>query len=239
MSIHFISDLHLHAQRPDITLALFDYLQQLPEQAEALYLLGDIFEAYLGDDDDDVLLAQVKQRLKQLSDKGVQLFFMHGNRDFLVGDDFCQQTGCQLLADPSVIECYGQRYLLMHGDSLCTDDIEYQTFRAQIQNPAMKAMLLAKPLAERREIAKQLRDNSKMLNSNKAQDIMDVNTQAVEQALTEHHVDKLIHGHTHRPAIHDLGAGKQRIVLGDWDKKAWELMIQAHKIELRDFAIEN
>ena len=237
MALRFVSDLHLHEARADVAEAFFDYLARLPDDTEALYLLGDIFEAWVGDDDDLPFHQQVKQHLRSVSDRGVPLFFMHGNRDFLVGKGFELQTGCLLLPDPAVIEHHGQRFLLMHGDSLCTDDTQYQAFRSQIRNPDMQAMLLAKPLAERREIARQLRMNSREANSNKAEDIMDVNAAAVAAALAEHQVNTLIHGHTHRPAIHRLADGKQRIVLGDWDNSGWELVLDQDRLALNHFPI--
>lgn len=236
MTIRFISDLHLEESRPSITRAFFDYLDNLPNDTTALYLLGDIFDAWVGDDDDSPFLEKVRNKLKQTSQRGITLYFMHGNRDFLVGEVFAEQTGCQLLHDPCVIEHQAKRYLLSHGDVLCTDDAQYQAFRTQIRNPAMQAMLLAKPLSERREIAKQLRQQSGMANSNKAQDIMDVNAEAVIAMMDTHQVDTLIHGHTHRPAIHSLDNNKRRIVLGDWHDKGWEIILD-NTLELKSFPI--
>lgn len=238
MTIRFISDIHLEESRPLITRAFFNYLTRLPADTKALYLLGDIFDAWIGDDDDNPFLDSLRDKLKQTSARGIPLYFMHGNRDFLVGDQFAQQTGCQLLNDPCVIEHHGQRYLLSHGDILCTDDTQYQAFRAQMRNPAVQAMLLAKPLSERREIAKQLRQQSGMANSNKAQDIMDVNLQAVTDMMDEYQVETLIHGHTHRPAIHTMPNNKRRIVLGDWHDKGWEITIN-NTLELHSFAIHS
>lgn len=236
MALRFISDLHLDEKRPSVTRAFFRYLDTLPDDTEALYLLGDIFEAWLGDDDNNPFLDEIRTKLKATVER-LPVYFMHGNRDFLVGSQFALDTGISLLADPSIIEFHGTRYLLAHGDSLCTDDVEYQAFRSQIRNPAMQAMLLAKPLEERREIARQLRANSKMANSNKAQDIMDVNSNAVSRLMEEYSVDTLIHGHTHRPAVHDLGDGKQRIVLGDWEDNGWELVLDQGEFSLRHFPI--
>lgn len=237
MALRFISDLHLHESRPATAGALFNYLDNLPEDTEALYLLGDIFDAWVGDDDDLPFHQDIKQKLKTVSERGVPLFFMHGNRDFLIGKGFEMQTGCMLIPDPHVIEHAGQQYLLMHGDSLCTDDTEYQAFREQIRNPDMQAMLLAKPLKERREIARQLRMNSAAANSNKAEDIMDVNNEAVDAVMKAYQSDILIHGHTHRPAIHKLGNSRRRIVLGDWDAKGWELVIDNGNTMLNSFPI--
>lgn len=238
MAIRLISDLHLDASRPEIARAFFIYLQRLPEDTEALYILGDFFEAWIGDDDDDAFHLQVQEALKQATAKGLPIYFMHGNRDFMVGEDFCKNTGCSLINDPHIINYQGQRYLLMHGDSLCIDDQQYQQYRAQIRNPDMIAMLRAKPLAERREIAKQLRTNSQEAASNKAEDIMDVNQGEVEKQMREHGIHTLIHGHTHRPNVHNFdinGEPYRRIVLGDWNLLAWEIIL-TDKPELHAFA---
>lgn len=237
MAIRFISDIHLEPKRPSVTRAFLCYLDNLPADTEALYLLGDIFEAWLGDDDDDPFLPPIREAIQAVTARGIPVFFMHGNRDFLVGTQFAEQTGCTLLADPSVIEHAGRQYLLMHGDSLCTDDTEYQNFRQQIRNPAMQAMLLEKPLAERREIARQLREGSKMANSNKAQDIMDVNAQAVADIMQQYPASTLIHGHTHRPAIHPLPDGKQRVVLGDWEQNGWDVVLDKGELTLNHFPV--
>lgn len=235
-TLRFISDLHLSPERPDISNTFFSYLDNIPKDTHSLYLLGDIFDAYIGDDDDSEFLAEIQRRLLTVSQRGIELYFMQGNRDFLVGEQFCQAIGCTLLPDPSILKHQGKTYLLMHGDSLCTDDAEYQTFRAQIQHPDNKAFLLSKPLEERRAIARQLRESSKSMSSNKAEDIMDVNTDAVAQALAEHQADILIHGHTHRPFVHPLVGDKQRIVLGDWDRNtAWELVITGDSYSLNSF----
>lgn len=245
MSLRFISDLHLDEKRPDITRAFFHYLQNLPTDTEALYILGDFFEVWIGDDDDATLNQQICAALNHKSASGLPIFFMHGNRDFLVGKLFELRTGCILLPDPFVLEYQGERFLLMHGDSLCLEDIDYQKFRAQIRSPQMQAELLKKSLDERRAIAKELRDNSKMANSNKSADIMDVTPAEVERVMTTHRVSTLIHGHTHRPAIHDLTVNSnqaQRIVLGDWgspehDHRGWEFILDHHNRQLRSFPL--
>jgi UDP-2,3-diacylglucosamine hydrolase len=158
MTTLFISDLHLDPSRPAVTRAFLQLLEQQARSADALYILGDLFEAWIGDDDDAELNLTVIAALKALSDSGVKLYVMHGNRDFLLGEDFCQRTGCQLLSDPSVVNLYGQDVLLMHGDSLCTDDAEYMAFRVQCRNPAWQAPLLAMSLEQRRQFSQQLRD---------------------------------------------------------------------------------
>jgi UDP-2,3-diacylglucosamine hydrolase len=236
MTTLFISDLHLDESRPDITRAFFDFLQNKAMQAKALYILGDFFESWVGDDDSSAFITSVKSELKALTEHGVLLYFMHGNRDFLVGDAFCKEVDAKLLADPTVISLSGEQTLLMHGDSLCTDDQEYMQFRKMARDPAWQRDALGKPLEERRDIAKHLRTVSGEANSNKAEDIMDVNATAVIAALEEHHCTRLIHGHTHRPYRHQLSINDQpaeRIVLGDWDRAAWYLSDESNELSLK------
>lgn len=243
MSSYFISDLHLDPQRPDISRAFLRWLSQLPETTDSLYILGDLFEAWIGDDFENDLILQVKSQLRQLSDSGIELAFMHGNRDFLIGPDFADQIGGQLLADPSLITLYGRRILLMHGDSLCTRDTEYQQFRKQARNPQWQAEFLSKPLDERIEIAQQLRLASKEKTAGKQDYIMDVTEAEVEKIMLLHQTDLLIHGHTHRPNCHQLTLDNQtgqRWVLGDWDKNIWALEFdgldfKTHVSPLADF----
>ena len=216
----FISDLHLDPSRPQVTSAFFDFLKQQARQSTALYILGDFFEAWIGDDDHTPLHDSVSSALADLSSKGTSIYIMHGNRDFLIGEAFCNQAQCTLITDPTIIDLYGTATLLMHGDSLCTADVEYMVFRAKIRSHAMQAQLLAKPIEERRQIAAQLRAQSSESMSNKASDIMDVTPDAVIEALRNNNTTRLIHGHTHRPFEHTLmvdGKAAQRIVLGDWE----------------------
>ncbi len=215
-----ISDLHLDDSRPDICSGFLRFLAEQAPQADTLFILGDFFEAWIGDDDDDGFLDTIKTALKTLSTT-TTIKLMHGNRDFLLGPVFAEQTGCELIADPYVIEAGDNTIVLAHGDALCTDDVEYQAFRQQVRNPAWQAQFLAKPLAERRAIAAQLRAQSKSMSSLKAEDIMDVNGEAVATLLDQTNAQILIHGHTHRPNTHTLHEGKQRIVLGDWGKLGW------------------
>ena len=191
MSNHslFISDLHLCAQRPDISEAFVRFCTQRAINAEALYILGDLSDAWLGDDDDSDIAELLKSEIKKLTDAGVKVFIMVGNRDFLMGQQFATDCQCTLLADPSVIDLYGQSVLLMHGDSLCTEDAEYMAFRAQIRNPDMQQVLLSKSLDERRGIAKMLREKSRSANATKTEDIMDVTPSEVVKALNDHNVD--------------------------------------------------
>ncbi|MBB5210625.1 UDP-2,3-diacylglucosamine diphosphatase [Microbulbifer hydrolyticus] len=224
MATFLISDLHLDESRPQITRAFYDFLEGPAAGAEALYILGDFFEVWIGDDDDAPLVAEVAQQLRKYSASGPQLYLMHGNRDFLLGEDFARRCGATLLPDPSLVELAGQPVLLMHGDSLCTLDQEYMAFRQQARNPQWQQALLAKPLNERRQIAAQIRAASKSMNSRKAEDIMDVTPDEVVRVMRDHKVRTLIHGHTHRPARHTLtidGEPAERIVLGDWGDLGW------------------
>lgn len=224
MSTLFISDLHLEEKRPEITAAFHRFIQERAVQAEALYILGDFFEAWIGDDENTSLQNEIAEALHQLSAGGTRLFLMHGNRDFLMGNAFCERIGGELLEDPTVIDLYGEPTLLMHGDSLCTADIEYQKFRKNMRNPAWQQAFLKRPLADRQLVARQLREISLAKNKGKQEDIMDVTPEEVVQQMSAHGVKQLIHGHTHRPAVHQLnveGAPARRIVLGDWDKAIW------------------
>ena len=226
MTTLFISDLHLEESRPDITRAFLAFLQDRAVNAHTLYILGDFFEAWIGDDEHTPLQEQIAAALKQISSSGTALYVMHGNRDFLLGQDYCQRIGATLLDDPTVIDLYGTPTLLMHGDSLCTADVEYQKFRANMRNPKTQQMLLARPLKDRQLMARQLRELSMAKNKGKAQAIMDVTPEEVVRAMEQHDVPQLIHGHTHRPARHPLRVNDQpaeRIVLGDWDSHVWWL----------------
>lgn len=219
MATLFVSDLHLDPARPATTALFLDFLARQARQAEACYILGDLFEAWIGDDDDTELGRVVVNALRSLADSGVPVYFLHGNRDFLIGPRFASESGIQLLPETEVIDLYGEPVLLLHGDTLCTDDVDYQAFRAQVRNPVWQARLLEQPLAQRRALAGQLRETSRQALQQKATDITDVNPAAVNQALRAHGVRRMIHGHTHRPAIHEWTLEKlpvRRAVLGDW-----------------------
>ncbi|MBK1672247.1 UDP-2,3-diacylglucosamine diphosphatase [Ectothiorhodospira shaposhnikovii] len=215
----FISDLHLDKDRPH-SLRLFErFLQTRVPGADALYILGDLFEYWVGDDDPAEHLKQAFDLLKSLSDRGMPLYFVHGNRDFLVGEAFARRCGCRLLDTETVVDLYGTPTLIMHGDSLCTDDVDYMAFRAMVRDPKWQAAFLARPLPQRHAEAEEARARSRSSTRGKSADITDVNSRAVEDALRRHGVHTLIHGHTHRPAIHDLsvdGHPARRIVLHDW-----------------------
>ena len=235
----FISDLHLDPERPAITDLFLDFLGNRASASKALYILGDLFEAWIGDDDCSAMNDAVCQGLKACTESGTPVFVMHGNRDFLLGAAFAKRCGCTLLNDPARIELYGTPTLLMHGDLLCTDDTEYMGFREMVRNPGWQEALLSKPLEERRRMAQEMRATSREQTRGKAESIMDVNPGAVDRVMTEHHVRCLIHGHTHRPAIHDLelaGHPAQRIVLGDWYEQGSVLVCSATGCELQGIA---
>lgn len=216
----FISDLHLSEERPGANEQFIAFLEGKARSADALYILGDFFEYWIGDDDlAEPFNAVIAGLLQDLSKQGVRLHLMHGNRDFLIGDRFCAATGGQLLEDPTVAEIGGAKTLLMHGDTLCTDDLDYQAWRRTARSPAFQAQFLSKPLAERRRTVLGLREKSKQVVQAKAAEIMDVNEDAVREALRRHGVRRLIHGHTHRPGRHVVevaGQHCERWVLPDW-----------------------
>ncbi|EED36884.1 UDP-2,3-diacylglucosamine hydrolase [Luminiphilus syltensis NOR5-1B] len=231
----FISDLHLSEEHPAVEQALTDFLHR-EQKANALYVLGDLFEVWIGDDDDTPLAERVADRFKAYSDNGPALFFMVGNRDFLMGPYYAGRCGATLLEDPTVHNIGGEPTLLMHGDSLCTEDIDYQAFRAQSRQPQWQQPVLAKPLEERRQLAQSLRAMSRDAGSNKAEDIMDVTHSAVNAAMETAGVTRLIHGHTHRPAHHRVDRG-DRWVLGDWLELGWCLRARDSGLSLEKFDI--
>ena len=220
MSTLFISDLHLTEERPEANERFIALLEEKGRAAGALYILGDFFEYWIGDDDLEAPFnAVIAGLLRRLTGAGMPLYVMHGNRDFLIGERFCAATGAKLLADPSVHEIQGVRTLLMHGDTLCTDDLEYQAWRRKARDPAFQAAFLAKSLPERRRSIVQMREKSKEVVQGKSAEIMDVNEEAVRDALRRHGVRRLIHGHTHRPGHHAVEVDGQRCerwVLPDW-----------------------
>lgn len=217
----FISDLHLCASRPHITIAFLDFLQTTAIKAKALYILGDLFEYWAGDDDiDDAFHQQIILAFKTLADTGVQLFLMHGNRDFLISQCFCTAAKITLLNDPTLVVLHGKKALLSHGDDLCTDDIAYQNFRHQVRDKNWQQEFLSQPLETRKKQIESIRTHSEQEKSQKSAQIMDVNSDAVKALLQAHHYPELlIHGHTHRPNQHQIqldGHDMTRWVLGDW-----------------------
>ena len=219
MATLFISDLHLEADRPEIGEQFLDFLDEEAADAEALYILGDFFEYWVGDDDPDEYYASIKRSLRAFTDAAAPVYFMHGNRDFMIGEQFAAETGVTLLADPTPIELHGEKVLLSHGDLLCTDDVEYQKVRAMTRNPEWLAMMLSKSVEERQAFAAQARQQSMARGETMTEEIADVNQDAVEAIIRERGVDVLLHGHTHRPSVHPFhvdGRMVHRIVLGDW-----------------------
>lgn len=232
----FISDLHLDASRPELSRALAAFLQR-HAHCHALYILGDLFEAWIGDDDDEEPAPETCRLLRRFSDRGPSLYLMHGNRDFLLGEEFARRAGATLIPDPTVIDLYGEPTLLMHGDSLCTSDTSYQAFRKQARDSRWQSEILARSLEERRALATQMRHLSKEQNSNKAEDIMDVTPAEVARVMAAHGVRQLIHGHTHRPMRHEEAHGL-RWVLGDWGQKGWAIEASEDDIDIYNFDID-
>jgi UDP-2,3-diacylglucosamine hydrolase len=237
MTTLFISDLHLDPSRPAITELFLDFLRGQARQAEALYILGDLFEAWIGDDTPSSAADDVAIALRELTDAGIPVYFIRGNRDFLLGNDYAARAGMRILPDPAVIELYGKPVLLQHGDLLCTDDTAYQAFRAQTRDPAFQAQFLSQPLQARIAFAQQARAASQnrqaeMKEGDRAQfeTVTDVAPGEVAATFQRYGVDTMIHGHTHRPAIHTVNAGGRdctRIVLGDWYEQGSVLRVDA------------
>ena len=236
--ILLISDLHLEEQRPDITRAFLALLDGRARAAESLYILGDFFEAWIGDDAMSPFQLSICKALRALSNGGTQVFLMHGNRDFMVGTAFCKAAGCTLLKDPSVVQLNGEPVLLMHGDSLCTRDEAYMRMRRYLRNPLTLWVLRHLPLGTRHKLARKLRNESRAQTRMKANDIVDVTPEEIPRIMAQYGVRTLIHGHTHRPAIHKLQVGNdaaKRIVLGDWDHQGWALQVDEQGFQLAAF----
>ncbi|MBE1162618.1 UDP-2,3-diacylglucosamine diphosphatase [Dyella acidiphila] len=237
MSTLFIADLHLDDSRPQITSLFEHYLaSEEVRRADALYILGDLVEAWIGDDDDAQLPKRIATATRAVRDAGVPVYFMAGNRDFLLGEAFAERAGFTLLDDGTVHDLYGTPTLLMHGDVLCTDDVAYQAVRRNVRTPAWKAQVLSMPLEARRAFAAKAREDSRAHTGSTHETIMDVNADAVAQAMRTAGVTRLVHGHTHRPAIHPLnldGHTAKRIVLGDWYEQGSVLKIDLKSLDLQ------
>lgn len=237
----FISDLHLCANRPDTTRLFHHFVQRSAPHAEALYILGDLFEYWAGDDDlDTPLHLEITGALRALSKQGTRIFIMHGNRDFLMDSELAEACDATLLADPTLLDLYGTPTLLTHGDALCTDDTDYQNFRLLVRESSWQKQFLAMPLAQRKTQIEQLREKSTLEKQHKSMSIMDVNLQAVHDLLLAHHYPRLIHGHTHRPAhhLHHLDEHScDRWVLGDWDKHANALHCDASGVKWEEIPV--
>ncbi|MDA1370141.1 MAG: UDP-2,3-diacylglucosamine diphosphatase [Proteobacteria bacterium] len=245
--ILLISDLHLQESRSDITGALLGFLELNAGNCSALYILGDLFEVWIGDDEQSELITGVAAALTRFADTGSAIYFLHGNRDFLIGEKFLGRCRAELINEPFVLDTVVGPVLLLHGDSLCVDDVEYMQFRKLVRQTSWQQEFLAKSLQERREFAARARQQSHAAQQGKDMGIMDVNQSAVMQLCNETGHTTLIHGHTHRPAVHDLTFNPplndlehgRRIVLGDWDARGWFVAIDRNGIELHPFDFAN
>lgn len=220
----FISDLHLSAQRPHLTTAFVDFLQTEASNADALYILGDLFDFWVGDDDPTPFAHIVKSNLKLLTDSGVKCYFTHGNRDFLVGKRFARDTGVTLLPEVSELELYGKRCVILHGDTLCLEDVRYLEFRKKVHKPWLQWVFNRLPFRARQRIVAKVQSGTQSDKSMKSLDIMDVTPAEVIRVIKEHNAEIMIHGHTHRPNIEKIdhyGENLTRIVLGDWGDKLY------------------
>ncbi|EMN3919407.1 UDP-2,3-diacylglucosamine diphosphatase [Citrobacter farmeri] len=238
MTTLFIADLHLCTEEPAITAGFLRFLAGEARQADALYILGDLFEAWIGDDDPNPLHHEMAAAIKAVVESGVPCFFIHGNRDFLIGKRFARESGMTLLPQENVLDLYGRRVLIMHGDTLCTDDAGYQAFRAKVHQPWLQTLFLALPLFIRKRVAARMRAGSKAANSSKSLEIMDVNKHTVVAEMEKHHVQWLIHGHTHRPDVHALtvnGEPAFRVVLGAWHREGSMVKVTPDDVELIAF----
>jgi UDP-2,3-diacylglucosamine hydrolase len=235
MTTYFIADLHLSPERPAITRAFDQFIEQRASKADALYILGDLFEAWIGDDDPSPLSRHVIAQLRQLSEGGTSVYFQHGNRDFLVAKRFSAQTGATLLPGIHLVELYGRQVLVLHGDAMCLEDVDYQKFRRKVRLPVVRWLLTRLPLKKRMQIAADWRARSTEQSSTKAAEIMDVSPREVERLMRDYGVYTMIHGHTHRPARHPLQIddhSAERIVVGDWGPNTWIVKAEPNTLEL-------
>ncbi len=232
---YFIADLHLCENRPDISACFLRFLKSDAIEAEKLYILGDLFEAWVGDDDDSPYLSTIAKALSNLAQSGTKIFYIHGNRDFLLGKHYAKQARMELLQEVETIDLYGKHVVIMHGDTLCTRDIAYQAFRKKSRSWWWQTMVKSLPLSIRKKMAANYRKRSAAATAMKSQEIMDVTNEEVNHCLEQYHSQLLIHGHTHRPAIHEFivnGKAAQRIVLGDWYEQGAWLKVTPDSIEL-------
>jgi UDP-2,3-diacylglucosamine hydrolase len=228
---YFIADLHLSENRPHL-LALFrQFMQEQAPEAEKLYILGDLFDFWIGDDEQSDLISEVQQLIRHLAEKGVPCYFQHGNRDFLIGKKFANACGLTLLPTYQVIDLYGTPTLLCHGDTLCVDDVKYQQYRKKVHQNWRQWLFLHLPLKVRLKIAEKIRAKSRQDKQLKSTEIMDVNAVFVQQMFAQFHVTQMIHGHTHRQKHHEIPPHFHRIVLGDWGETSSLLEVTPHSIE--------
>ncbi|MDB9997662.1 UDP-2,3-diacylglucosamine diphosphatase [Gammaproteobacteria bacterium] len=236
MKPRFISDIHLSDKHPELTQAFYTFLKESKEACTHLFILGDLFEAWIGDDDSTPLIQEIKSALREFTTNGPETFFIHGNRDFLIGQTFAEETGITILPDPYSLVINEQKIVISHGDFLCTDDVDYITFRNQVRTQEWQSDFLQKPLSEREAIAASMRDASQEATAEKSNTITDVNLDAVNNFIDEHKPNFFIHGHTHRPDIHNLESAK-RIVLGDWGDSGWYCWLDEDSYQLEQFSI--
>ena len=237
MSIAFISDLHLKPIENNRVISFFKFLDKAIYKYKELYILGDFFEYWIGDDDTQPINKLIMQKLKHASNNGLRIYFIHGNRDFLVGSDFQSETGIRILEDQYTFNLKDKKIMIAHGDTFCVDDVEYQEMKREIRSSSWKKDFLAKSIDERVDFANELRARSAERNSNKPENIMDVNDDYVLDIIQKEKIDILIHGHTHRPGIHNLSNGSIRAVLGSWEEEGWAAEYTNGNLELISFSI--
>ena len=236
MKPRFISDIHLSEDTPHLTNAFKTFLNESKQKCTHLFILGDLFEIWIGDDDENAFIEEIKKTLIDFTANGPETFFIHGNRDFLLGENFANEVGISILPDPYTLDINGLRVILSHGDFLCTDDVDYINFRNQVRSEDWQNNFLSKSIEERKQISQSLRSDSKIATSNKSLEITDVNLETVNKFIKEHNPNIFIHGHTHRPKIHRYDKAK-RIVLGDWNKVGWFISMNGNKPILKEFLI--
>ncbi|MGF1742076.1 UDP-2,3-diacylglucosamine diphosphatase [Vibrio profundum] len=236
MTTLFIADLHLSPSEPDITRCFLTFMREEAIHADALYVLGDLFEFWIGDDDNSDFANQIRLEIKTLTQSGIPCYFVRGNRDFLIGRRFAKQTGITLLEQESLIDLYGTKAVILHGDTLCTQDVNYLKFRKKVHQPWLQWLFNRIPLWVKKKIIAKVQSNIRVDKQTKSLDIMDVTPSEVDSVLEKHHVDLMIHGHTHRPNIHTLDNTKDkktRVVLGDWYTQGSVLVYDENGYELQ------
>ncbi|MDG2917106.1 UDP-2,3-diacylglucosamine diphosphatase [Bisgaard Taxon 10/6] len=230
---YFIADLHLSETRPNLTALFVDFMRHRAPEADAVYILGDLFDFWIGDDERSPLIDTVKHEIREVVKQSVPCYFIHGNRDFLLGERFAADCGLQLLPEYQVIDLYGEPTLLCHGDTLCTDDLDYQSFRRKVHQPWLQWLFRRLPLKVRLKIARNIRTKSLQDKQNKSRAMMDVNVEFTRRMFDRFQVKRLIHGHTHRQNIHQIPPHFERIVLGDWGDKASILEVTPQRIRFQ------
>lgn len=236
MRSYFVSDIHLSNKDKKLSDAFINFLNEIKGSCSQLFILGDLFEIWIGDDDDSEYINTIKSELLKFTNTGPDTFFMHGNRDFLIGEQFSKETGIKILSDPHQIEIDRKKVLLSHGDAFCIDDVDYINFRNQVRDKSWQTDFLSKSIDERRSVASNIKNESNIASEKKSMDITDVNERAIQELINKHSSDFLIHGHTHRPNIHENQSSK-RIVLGDWDDFGWYFWMDEDSYNLEKFSI--